>query len=265
MSGLPRPVLRAPRRGFSMPELMVVVALGALIVFALQQAVVTQRRYWAAQSAASQRHEAVRVAMAVLTGALREASVPNGDAVILTPGRIRVRMPLGLAQVCGTDLTGDRLGLVAVEGRWGAGAGDSVLVLRSAGWTAEAVTAVSGPTPQVPCVPADGTVARLGRPVPDALPGSAARPFRSVVFEPAADAGASWLFRVDGAQRDALAGPLDTAAGFSAWYEDAAGAVTASAADAVRVVVRVVTASTSGGGVGSRQDTVTLSFGGRNR
>jgi hypothetical protein len=174
-------------------------------------------------------------------------------------------MPLGLAQVCGTDLTGDRLGLVAAEGRWAAGPGDSVLVQRAGGWSAEAVTALSAPTAQVPCVPAGGTVARLGRPALDALPGAAARPFRSVVFELAPDAGAAWLVRVDGAQRDALAGPLHPAAGFSAWYEDAAGAVTANPAAAARVVVRVVTAPVSGAGYGSRQDTVTLSFGGRRR
>jgi len=248
-----------------MAELMVVVALGALLLFAMQQAVMTQRRYWSAQGAASQRHESVRVAMAVLTGVLREANLANGDAVILAPGRIRARMPLGLAQVCGTDLAGDRLGLVAAEGHWAALAGDSVLVRRSGGWTAEAVTALSGPVAQVPCVAAGGSVARLGRPALDALPGAAARPFRSVVFELALDGGAPWLFRVDGAQRDALAGPLDATAGFRAWYEDASGAVVAAPASAVRVVVRVVTAPASGSAAGSRRDTVTLSFGGRNR
>ncbi|HSW29794.1 MAG TPA: hypothetical protein VLH75_09970 [Longimicrobiales bacterium] len=248
-----------------MAELMVVVALGVLLLFAMQQAVTTQRRYWAAQGGASARHEAVRIAMAVLTGALREASLARGDVVILAPSRIRARMPLGLAQVCGTDLTGGRLGLVRAEGRWAALAGDSILVPRAGGWTAEAVTALSGPTVQVPCVPVGGTVASLGRPALDAMTGAAARPFRSVVFELALDAGAPWLFRVDGAQRDAVAGPLDATAGFTAWYENAAGAVVATPASAARVVVRVVTAPASGTPAGSRRDTVTLSFGGRNR
>lgn len=265
MSAASRATGRASRSGFSMAELMVVVALGSLIVFALQQAVMTQRRYWAAQGAAAQRHETVRVAMAVLTGALREANLANGDVVILAPGRIRARMPLGLALVCGTDLAGDRLGLVAAEGRWSAGAGDSVLVQRAGGWTAEAVTALSGPTPQVPCVPPGGSVARLGRPAVDALPGAAARPFRSVVFELADEAGGSWLSRVDGAQRDAVAGPLDAGAGFLAWYEDAEGVVVASPASAARVVVRVATAPASWTPAAGRQDTLTLSFGGRNR
>lgn len=264
---LPPPASRPlrARAGFTMPELMVVVALGALILLALQQAVVTQRRYWSAQSAAAQRGETVRVATAVLTGALREGDVARGDAVILASGGLRARLPLGIAQVCGTDAAGGRLGLVAAEGRWAAEAGDSVLVHRAGGWSAEAITGVSGPVPQVPCVPAGGTVARLARPALDALPGAAARTFRSVAFELGAEAGSFWLFRVDGAQRDALAGPLDAAVGFTAWYEDAAGAVTATPASASRLVVRVVTASAPGSAPGSRQDTVTLSFGGRNR
>ena len=258
--------MKTPSRGgFSMPELMVVVALGALIIFALQQALIVQRRYWSAQDAVSQRHEAERVAMAVLTAALREANLAGGDVVILGPGRIRARAPVGLGMVCGTDATGDRLGVVAAEGRWAVAAGDSILVLHAGGWTAESLVGVSGPTPQVPCVAGGGTVARLGRAAPDALPGSAARPFRSVVFEIAADAGASWLFRVDGATRDALAGPLDASAGFEAWYEDGAGAVVSDPAAAARVGVRIVTAPAPGGGPGSRQDTVTLTFGGRNR
>lgn len=266
MSAAPAVRWSSPRAGFSMAELMVVVALGVLIIFALQQGVVTQRRYWAAQGAASQRHETARVAMAVLTSALREVNLANGDAAILAPARLRVRMPLGLGQVCGTDATGDRLGIVAAEGRWVAGSGDSVLVRRTGGWTAEALTAITGPTAQVPCVATSGTAARLGRPALDALPGAAARPFRSVVFELAVDpaAGGSWLSRVDGAQRDALAGPLHATAGFGVWFEDAAGSVVASPASAARVVVRIVTAPPAGG-AGSRQDTVTLSFGGRNR
>lgn len=253
------------RRGFSMAELMVVVALGVLIIFALQQAVVTQRRYWTAQGAASQRHETARVAMAVLTGALREANLTNGDAVILASDRIRTRMPLGLGLVCGTDSTGDRVGVAAAEGRWAAGVGDSVLVRRAGGWTAEAVTSLGGPALQVPCVPAGGTIARLGRPVLDVMVGAAVRPFRSVVFELGSDAGASWLFRVDGAQRDALVGPLAATAGFRAWYEDAQGVVVATPALAARVGVRIVTGPAPGGGAGSRVDTLTLTFGGRNR
>lgn len=256
---------RAPRRGFTLPELMVVVALGALILFALQQGIVTQRRYWAAQRGVTERHETARAAMAVLTAALREANLAGGDVAILAPGRIRTRMPLGLGLVCGTDAAGARLGVVAADGRWAAGAGDSVRILRAGGWSAERVTALSGPVAQVPCVATGGTVATLGRPALDVVVGSGARPFRSVVFEVGPDAGASWLFRVDGAVHEPLVGPLDPASGFRVWYEDARGVEVASAAAASRVGVRLVTAAAAGAAASIRTDTLTLTFGGRNR
>lgn len=262
----PRPSgSRAGRSGFSMAELMVVVALGALIIFALQEAILTQRRYWEAQGAVTDRHEAERVAMAVLTSALREANLAGGDVAILAPGRIRARMPLGLGHVCGTDATGQRMGVVAPEGRWAAGAGDSVLILRAGGWSAERVALLQGPVPQVPCVAAGGTVATVGRAALDVVAGSAARPFRSVVFEVATDAGAPWLFRVDGALREPLAGPLDPTSGLRVWYEDAGGVEVASPAAASRVGVRIVTGVAAGAPAPSRTDTLTLTFGGRNR
>jgi prepilin-type N-terminal cleavage/methylation domain-containing protein len=257
--------MTAARRGFSMAELMVVVVLGALIIFALQQALVVQRRYWSAQGGVTQRHEVARVAMAVLTGALREANLATGDVVVLTPGRIRVRMPLGLGLVCGTDVGGQRVGVVAAEGRWAAGVGDSVLVQRAGGWTAEAITSLGGPVPLVPCVPAGGTVATVARPVLDVVKGSALRPFRSLIFEVALDAGAPWLFRADGALSEPLAGPVDGVSGFRAWYEDATGVEVATPALATRVGVRVITARATGVGALNRQDTLILTFGGRNR
>jgi len=270
MSARPGPGPHAARgsvapRGFTMPELLVVVVLGALILFALQQAIVTQRRYWAAQRSVTERHETARAAMAMLTAALREANLAGGDAVILAPGRIRARMPLGLGLVCGTDAAGQRLGVVAAEGRWAAGAGDSVLILRSGGWSAESVTALSGPVAQVPCVAGGGTVATLGRAALDVVVGSGARPFRSLLFELATDASASWLFRIDGALREPLAGPLDATTGLRFWYEDLQGVEVASAAAASRVGVRVVTARSTGGATANRTDTLTLTFGGRNR
>jgi hypothetical protein len=246
-----------------MPELLVVVVLGALILFALQQAIVTQRRWWAAQRSVTDRHETARVAQAVLTGALREASLAGGDVAILASARIRARMPLGLGLVCGTDATGQRVGVVGAEGRWAAAAGDSILILRAGGRSAESVTALSGPVAQVPCVAGGGSVVTLGRAALDVVAGSGARPFRSLLFELGADAGSTWLFRVDGALREPLAGPLDATSGLRFWYEDARGVEVASAAAASRVGVRVVTAASPG--AGTRTDTLTLTFGGRNR
>lgn len=252
-------------RGFTLPELMVVLALGVMVVLALQQMVVSQRRFYNAQRDAVRRHETTRVAMAVLTAALREADLPRGDAVVEGAGTLRVRMPLGSGFVCGADTVGSRLGLSVREGRWGAGVGDSVLVLGAAGWTAEAVAALEGPGPAVPCVPGGGTVVRLARKVPAVVAGSGARAFRSHVLEVRLSDGTPWLARRDGAAMDLLAGPLAPAGGFRAWYVDPTGAVTPDPALAARVGVSVVTGPPRGAALpGSRQDTLLLTFGGRN-
>lgn len=260
--------MSAPRtstRGFSLPELMVVLALGVLVVFALQQMVVSQRRFYAAQHDVVRRHETTRVSLAVLTAALREANLTRGDAVVAGPGSVRVRMPLGAGFACGADAVGQRVGLTVREGRWASGVGDSVLVLGSGGWAAEAVVALESPGPQVPCVPAGGTVVLLARAVPGVVPGSAVRAFRSHVLEVGEAGGTSWLARRDGASVDLLAGPLAPAGGFRAWYVDSAGVATTDPARAARVGVAVVTGprpgSLPGGG---RQDTLVLTLGGRN-
>jgi prepilin-type N-terminal cleavage/methylation domain-containing protein len=254
----------AARRGFTMTELLVVITLSVLLVYALQRTVVSQRRYYAAQEAVSERHETIRIASAILSSALREANLPRGDVDILAPGRVRVRMPLGLAFACGTD-GALRVGVVRVEGRWVAGAGDSVLIRRAAGWDARRLVLLGGPVPGVPCVASGGSVLTLDQIVADAVAGSAARAYRSQIFEIAAAGTDYWLYRVDGAQRDLLAGPLDGATGFQAWYEDAAGAVLPGPLGAQRVGMRVIARAYQPVPGSNRRDTLRLTFTGRNR
>lgn len=256
----------ASQMGFTLTELVVVVSLGVLMIFALQQALIGQRRYYAAQKAVTQRHETLRFASAVLGSALREANIPGGDVDILGPGRVRVRMPVGLAFVCGADASGQRVGAVGLEGQWTAGIGDSVLVQLAAGWSAEAINVLSGPVNQVACVQLGGSVLQLGRRVPDVVAGSPARAFRSVVFEIATGGTDYWLYRTDGAQRDLLLGPLDGVAGFQVWFADALGGPLPGPLGAERVGVRVIaTAQNPPIAVSNRRDTLVMTFTGRNR
>jgi prepilin-type N-terminal cleavage/methylation domain-containing protein len=253
------------RGGFTLPELVVVITLGLLLVFAVQKTIAGQRRFYASEQSAAQRHETIRVASAVLSGAFREANIPGGDVVILAAGRVRVREPLGLAFVCGTD-GGSQVGAVRVEGRWVAGVGDSVLIRRATGWNARRLSSFGGPVPQVPCVAAGGSVLALDQTVADAVAGSAVRAFRSRVYEVAASGADYWLYRVDGAQRDLLAGPLEGAQGFQVWYENGFGVVLSGSTGAQRVGMRVVArAEEPPIGASPRRDTVTLTFTGRNR
>jgi hypothetical protein len=102
--------------------------------------------------------------------------------------------------------------------------------------------------------------------VADAAEGSPARTFRSQVFETATQGGQTWLFRVDGPDRELLLGPLAATDGFTVWYEDAGGAVVPDAASADRVMVRIIAVSQDPrGNPAARADTLTMSFGGRNR
>lgn len=266
----PAPAGVADRRlgagGFSMPELLVVVVLGVVVLFALQQTILSQRRYYASQRAAAQRHETLRIASAVLSSAFREANIPGGDVDITGPGRVRVRMPVGLALICGTDNAGQRVGAVKLEGRWVAGPDDSVLVHRTGGWSAHSLGNLGGPVNQVPCVAGGGSVLRLDQNVPDVVTGSAARAYRSHLFEVASDGTDHWLYRVDGAQRDVLLGPLAGAQGFQVWFEDAGGTVLPGPAGAERVGFRVLAgASEPPLYANGRVDTLAVTFTGRNR
>lgn len=253
------------RMGFSMPELLMVVAIGALLVVVLQQALVGQRRFYDSQRAAVQRHETLRLAMATMGSPLREANVARGDVGILAPGRVRVRMPLGSAFVCGTDANGSRVGAVDMQGQWNAGVADSVLILRSGVWSAEGISRLQGTDRRVPCVAAGGAVFRLDRRVPNVDLGTAARAFRSYIFEVDTDGLFFWLYRWDGAQRDLLLGPLDGPTGFQVWYEDAQGVVLPGPVGAERVGIRFVARSMNPFPVaGERTDTLVMTFGGRN-
>ena len=257
---------RCARAGFSMPELLVVVAVGALLIIALQQAVIVQRRFHEAQRTAAQRHETVRFAMAILGSALREADVARGDVEILAPGRVRIRMPLGLAFVCGTDNNGSRVGAVDMQGQWNAGIADSVLILRGGAWSAEGIGQIGGPDRRVDCVAVTGAVLRLDRRVPDADLGHGVRAFRSYVFEIDTDGVFYWLYRWDDVQRELLLGPLDGPTGFEAWYEDGLGTVLPGPAGAERVGVRVVARAEHPLPTAfPHTDTLVMTFGGRNR
>jgi hypothetical protein len=77
--------------------------------------------------------------------------------------------------------------------------------------------------------------------------------------------GKQYLYRVDGAERDLLVGPLDLSEGFRAWYVDLQGVEVFDPTLADRVMVRVIAQSPDVRGVPSfLRDTLEMSFGGRN-
>ncbi len=254
------------RMGFTLVELLTVLALAALLIVALQEGLIVQRQFYEVLSGASVRNESVRVSIAVLGAAFREASVPGGDVEVLTPRRVRVRMPVGFGVVCGIDNNGGRVGLVTVRGRWLEAMGDSVLVQLSSGRFAGLLDAVDPASDRVPCLTASpGLIIRLDQRVPDVAVPSPARSFRSQIFESVVEEGKQYLYRVDGTQRDLLVGPLDVTDGFRVWYADRQGVEVADPALADRLMVRIIAQAPDLRGRPSiLRDTVQMAFGGRN-
>lgn len=252
------------RAGFSLPEMLTVLALAAVVLVALQQALVGQLRFHESQRAVSERNESVRNAMAVLGTTLREASVSGGDMEILASNRLRARVPHGSAVVCGADNNGLRVGIVDPRGQWVVG--DSVIVRRGSGRHVDRISRIDPASPQVPCALEDGgSIVRLDQQVADVVTGSGARTFRSQVFESVARDGVQWLYRTDGTWQDLLVGPLDGADGFTVWYEDVTGAEVADLASADRVAVRVIARGPDVRGAAPLiRDTLLMRFGGRN-
>ncbi len=93
------------RRGFTLVELIVVVVLGALVIAASMEVLITNQRTYTAQSAQIQGQEATRAALDVLWGELRELSTRGGDLLGMGTDTMAVRVMRNLGIVCNSDTT----------------------------------------------------------------------------------------------------------------------------------------------------------------
>lgn len=93
------------RRGFTLVELLVVTVLGALVVMASLQVLITNQRTFTAQNAEIQGQQALRAAMDVLTSELREVSASGGDLLAMGGDSIKIRLMRKLAIACQIDTT----------------------------------------------------------------------------------------------------------------------------------------------------------------
>ena len=114
------------RRGFTLSELMIVAVLGAVVVGATYQIMLSSQRALTIQTAQVQGQQTVRAGLDILFTELRELSRAEGDILTMGPDRIEVRAMRTFGLVCGVDVSGSPLRVQKI-GRFFV-AGDSVMV-----------------------------------------------------------------------------------------------------------------------------------------
>ncbi|MEZ4414659.1 MAG: prepilin-type N-terminal cleavage/methylation domain-containing protein [Gemmatimonadota bacterium] len=124
MSGSPRQ-RRPSRTGFTLVELIIATALGALLLLTIYQVVLVGQRTFSRQAARLSVQQTARAATDVLTALLRETSAQAGDFLGMGPDSLRLRRPITFAVAC--DVSAAPSVVFEPYARWVA-QGDSVMV-----------------------------------------------------------------------------------------------------------------------------------------
>ncbi|UCC71236.1 MAG: prepilin-type N-terminal cleavage/methylation domain-containing protein [Gemmatimonadota bacterium] len=252
--------------GFTLAEMLVVIVLGSVIAGVLYQVLVYQQRLYSQERAATYRHDALRLANAVLTADLMEASASEGDFVVTSPDSLSLRSPVGFGIVCAVDSAGGKLGLFNVEGRVASLEGDSLLIYHPNGWLVRPRQADSEEASSLPCYYAGGPsvelVVRVTGTIIGVPVGAPVRAFHRYTYKLEQEGASWWLARTDASGSEILAGPFDGEGnGLSFAYIDAAGQATTDPARVARFGLTLVAES----GPFERLDTLTSSVRPRNQ
>ncbi len=249
--------MRRDRRGFTLVELLIVTVLGALVLAAALQVLITNSRTYSAQSAAITGQQSTRMALEVLFNDLRLVSPQGGDILMMSPDSLRVRLMRKFSRACATNLlmTGTPTMIVLDPGPVDFVAGDSVFVFADKKqadddddiWIAARVTqATVAVCPQVAIPPIAGYELRFAGQntlfdIPDSVHnGAPVRSYTTVRFGLITYLGDTYLGRGEGnAALSPVAGPLLPGTGLEFVYRDALGAVTNTPTDVRQIVVRV--------------------------
>lgn len=92
------------RDGFTLVELIVVSVLGAVVLAAALQVLITNQRTYTVQSATIEGQQSSRMAVEVMFNELRELSPADGDILAMAPSSMRVRLMRRLGITCAVDL-----------------------------------------------------------------------------------------------------------------------------------------------------------------
>ena len=94
------------RRGFTLVELMIVAVVGAMVVGATYQIMLSSQRALTIQTAQVQSQQTVRAGLDILFAELRELSRAEGDILTMGADRIQIRAMRAFGLVCGVDASG---------------------------------------------------------------------------------------------------------------------------------------------------------------
>jgi prepilin-type N-terminal cleavage/methylation domain-containing protein len=235
------------RDGFTLVELLVVVVLGALLVIAVSQVLITNSRIYTVSNAQIQGQQIMRAGTDVLFGELREISISGEDLEVMDPDQLVIRSQRAFGLVCDTDysISPEELTVVTVGNSFRPG--DSIFVFadndpqRTADdvWLARTVqsvdaSAVCGGRPAqvltIPDLALSGDTVRVGAPV---------RAFDRFMYGAFVIDGETYLGRQarGDSPPDPLVGPIVPAAGVVFRYLDAQEQVTTVSAEVAQIEV----------------------------
>ncbi len=131
-------MIRTRRAGFTLVELLVVAVLGAVIIGAAYQSLISQERASRTTSDMIRSHDSLRSAVGILESELREIATQGGDTIgasdilIATADSIQFRAQRTLAFVCEVLPSDRRLALWSPSTSTPVADGDPVLIFQEA-------------------------------------------------------------------------------------------------------------------------------------
>lgn len=249
--------MKRTRGGFTIVEMLVVTVLGAVVVGAVYQILLTNQRTYTAQNAQITAQQTVRAGADVLFGELRELSRLGSDIKAFGSDSLKVRTMRKFGLICAVDIPNSKVD-VRKYGSWLA-VEDSVVIYAENvvnnstddTWIKGKVTArdttitCGGEAAVRLTIPIIGSAAS-GASHDTVRVGSNVRSYTNYTYGVYTIDGAKYLGRKDsdGATPAALVGPLASSSGLAFRYLDTLNAVTATLADIAQIEITLRTSST---------------------
>jgi len=235
------------RGGFTLVELLVVTVLGALLLVAIYQTLVSNQRTYTIQADRVRAQEVVRSGLDILAQELREISPSEGDIVSMASDGLTLRSATRAGLVCAVTIsTSPELKVRTIDANFAPHdtvavfADNNANIVSDDGWIAARVTDTDD-TDSCGSDPAQRLVfggQEAGFIADSVRTGALIRAFRTRRYERGTWNGEPYLVRVDESGTQPLVGPLGTT-GPSFTYLDDAGNATTVTTEVAQVVVEL--------------------------